>query len=230
VIAIQGGKRDGLAAVATDGHRLVRTEAAKFGRPLQLPLRAASRLRKLAEGMDEEDELEVGFTLGTKDTRSYMFVRAGWVTLGINLAAVNYPATEQVIKGALDVSTTIEVATADLVAALRSSAAIDGRVRIELDDAGETITLAARSPDVGEGRFAVAVTEGAPRYERLKGKGCRKVLISTSLLLELVEAAELGERLELQLTNALGPIVLRRPDAHSAYLGLLMPMREGSDG
>lgn len=197
-----------IVAVATDGHRLAKSELTADVKPIKgetlIPLRAAQAIRK-----------SLGATLDTADvaiTKSHVFITVGDCTVGTKLVEAQFPPWQQVIPKPQEkhIAAVPRLALIDAIKAVSSV----GGVAVKLGFLKDSIEVTSSAAGNGDGRDSVdcdyggpaVATAAAPRYflDALGSMSTETVLV--------------------QVTGELDPIVFREAEGE-ARLSVVMPMR-----
>ena len=205
-------EKDGLAMVATDGHRLayVRRKAAlkgADGQKVLVPRKAIHELSRLLEGEEQavfqQVDSHLVFTVGTR-------------TLSSKTIEGQFPAYEKVVALAGDKSVSLEreaLATAIRRVSLLSS---ERSRAVKLALASGRLDLAASSPDLGEAKESLPVEYAGGEVE---------IGFNAQYLLDFLSAAG-TDTVTLELKDAESQGLFKpAADAEIDYRYVVMPMR-----
>jgi DNA polymerase-3 subunit beta len=211
-VYLVAGEEKKLRMVATDGHRLAMIErpvkGAKVERSVILPRKGLAEGRRL---LDEPELGEVGLAVTQKDAR----ISAGPVSFFMRLVDGEFPDYKQVIPTSSRVQ--VKLQRDDLLAALRRMSLLASErsrgVKLSLDR--DRLEISASNPDQGE-----ASEELEARYtgEPLS------IGFNARYLIEVLTALGEGEEVQLDLTDEVGPGVLKSTQ-DDGYTYVVMPMR-----
>jgi len=204
---------EGLALVATDGHRLAvaKLAAATSEIPaarLIVPARALAELPRAFKGQSGDVEVLVSLA------RNQVFFRCGTSEVATRLIDGQYPNYTQVVPRE-EAKTIARASTAELVQAVKavSQFAKDGATTVRLALADGAIRVSAATNEVGDGQADIdAEIEGDDVIVAFNGK----------YLLDAL--GTLGDRVELRSDGALSPALMRTVGDESA-LHVIMPVR-----
>jgi DNA polymerase-3 subunit beta len=202
-----------LRSVATDGHRLARTEialpdGAAGMPPVIVPRKTVAELRKLIDDLDGDASIEI------KLSAARIRFQIGPSVLRSRLIDGTFPDYERVIPTGNDklaVAPTKELSEAiDRVATIST----DRSRAIKLALAERRLTLSAVSPEAGR-----AVEEVDVSYHN----GPLEIGFNARYMLDMSAQVE-GDDIELAIADAASPMLVRDPK-DSSTLYVLMPMR-----
>jgi DNA polymerase-3 subunit beta len=203
---------EGVAMVATDGHRLAYAQ-----RPLPQSGLTPQRLlvpRKAIQGLARllDDGGELRFALQA----NHLLFQIGTRTLSSKLVEGQFPAFENVIAACGD--KTVEVAREDLLTAIRrvSLVASERTRSVKVSLSSGWLTVAAVSPELGEASDRISVTyEGAET----------SVGFNAQYFLDFLQAVSC-QSVSLEIKNAETQGILRPlGDAAVEHRYVVMPMR-----
>jgi DNA polymerase III subunit beta len=201
-----------LTLVATDGHRLVETRVDGVKSAAEtaiLPVKALTELGRAFK--DETGAVELRFA----PARNQAFFRCGAAEVTSRLVDGQYPSYDQVIPK--QAATVVRAPRAELVRAVRMvgvvSESIGSRpVSLLIDASGIRVT--SQALDIGEAEAEVEA--------QLEGEATH-IALSSRFLLDALSAFD-TERVELRLSGALAPAVIRGVDVDSCTC-VVMPIR-----
>ena len=209
VTSKEGGNR--VRLVTTDGSRLSWSEAAYegefgMGRKMLLPRKALGEVKKLADIDERGWEISFG-------ERSATFASEG-LTLMVRLVDGEFPDYRQVVpqgfKRHVNLPRDAFAGALKRVGIMASDRNHSVRFAFEED----RVVLTAQNVDAGDVREEVAAElEGEPLFTGFNVKYFQDILGATS-----------GDRLRLELGDALDPCLVRIPDRDDAMF-VVMPMR-----
>ena len=202
-----------LRMVATDGHRLAIVTRAVAGaeaaQAITLPRKGLQELRRLLEGSGNE---EVNLTVSPKELR----LHGDAVELFMRAIEGEFPDYRQVIPK--EVKNHARLRRDELMSAVRRVSLLASErsrgVKLQLDADGH-IEVSANSPDLGE-----ATEELEVEY---KGEAMA-VGFNGRYLLDVLGVHADGEHIDIGLTTAVGPGVIRSEEDPD-YSYVIMPMR-----
>jgi DNA polymerase-3 subunit beta len=202
-----------LRAVATDGHRLARVEAAlpegAAGMPpVIVPRKTIAEIRKLIDDVDAEQTIEVALA------SARIRFKVGRAVLRSRLIDGTFPDYERVIPAGNDkllVAPTKALSEAvDRVATI----ATDKSRAVKLNLAKGRLTLSAVSPDAGRAVEELDVSYASEPLE---------IGFNARYILDMSAQIE-GDDIEFAIADSGSPTLVRDPKDDSA-LYVLMPMR-----
>ena len=205
----------GLRLVATDGHRLAVAEAQTGGVPQKfngfiVPRKACAEIRKMLMG---KDKIELGFD----DKRIVVKSEANTI-LTCQLIDGKFPDYQQVVPSGS--SGTLIVERKCMADALMRLKMINAKgfsgMAFELD-ATDVMTVRANDPELGEGSEELAVEWSTTT------KGSLKIGFNHAYLIDACAVFD-GEKLRIELTDALGPASISDPERQNQK-AVIMPMR-----
>ena len=200
-----------LRTVATDGHRLARSQiempkGAESLQPAIIPRKAVGEISKLID--EYEGDVSIGFT-ETKARFGF-----GSVQLTTKLIDGTFPDYQRVIptdnSNIMTVSATAFKEAVDRVSIISAERTRAVRLRISKG----SLTLLTSSPDAASGEETLEVTYDGDDLE---------VGYNARYLLDIGEQID-GDSIEFAMTDSALPSVIRAPD-DEANLFVLMPMR-----
>jgi len=212
-VYLVGGEAGVLRMVATDGHRLAMIErkvsGAKLERSVILPRKGLVEARRLLDEAQPDTELALAVT--AKDAR----IVAGDVSFFMRLVDGEFPDYKQVVPKSTRVS--VSVARDDLFAALRRTSLLASeRSRgVKLTVEKGKLEISASNPDQGE-----ASEEIEAKYTG----DALSIGFNARYLMDVLAAHAPGDKIELGLTDEVGPGILKGTQDPS-YTYVVMPMR-----
>jgi DNA polymerase-3 subunit beta len=200
-----------LRLVATDGHRLAMitrsVDHAELAKPVTIPRKAVTELRKVLESGEEPLELNVEANVA--------HARRGRVQMSMRLVEGEFPDYHQVIPAKSERIASVDTAT--LLAALRRVSVVSSErtrgVRLQID--GSRLELTTVNPDVGEAAEEVEIEyDGEPV----------SIGFNSRYLMDVLAVLPADKRVEIGLNDEVSPGVIRAAgDADYCYI--VMPMR-----
>ena len=203
-----------LRSVATDGHRLARLEIDEtqigtlvLEKPLIIPKKGSSELRKLLENSEEEE-----FELSCDE--NLIKASVGKNRLWIRPIDSEYPDYKRVIPQSL--TSDFYVDKAALLSGLkRMSLLVSDRSKVvSFDFQKDRVALSTQNPDLGEARDEVMA--------ELEGQSMNTGF-NVRFFMDALNNFQ-GDKIKIQLGEKLQPAVLTEHDDPS-YLIVIMPMR-----
>jgi len=211
----EGGDRNHLTMVSTDGHRLVRVERDfedlsfpdEMGSVI-LPRKGLGEVRRLLDGDDDSDEMEIGFH------QNHAVVRRGNTVLGMRLIEGTFPDYKQVIPNMAD--KVVRISRADIVGALRRVIVLasDKTQPVKLSLKADSLEVSCSNPDTGEINDDVAVEYSGDEVD---------IAFNGRYLLEALNSLS-DQNILLKLIDHLSPGVVVGVD-ETQHLCVVMPMR-----
>ena len=203
-----------LRVVATDGHRLARTEYSlpegASGMPsVIIPRKTINEIRRLiGEDAGSDSEVEVSLS----DTKARISFKHA--TLTSKLIDGKFPDYNRVIPTGND--KTLEIGCAEFTKAvdLVSTVSSDNARIVKLSLQQDHLVLSATSPDTGSAQEEMDVGYG---------HGALEIGFNARYLLDITQQIG-GERAEFRLSDGAAPTIIQDAEDHSA-LFVLMPMR-----
>lgn len=190
-----------MRGVATDGHRLHKREVSvqsDVELSLMLPPKAVAEVGRIAKSA--ESTIEIG------KSGPYVFVRSGTTTFHAKLVDEVFPPYQKVIPR--DCRLAFHVSTEGLAASLKRLSKISNGIALSVEPG--SLTLSAKSPDVGEG------TEQIDCDATISAEA---IGVNPHYLLDALDGAP--DTVRVGLIGALDPVVV----AAVGYLAVIMPMR-----
>ena len=205
--------RGRLRAVATDGHRLARVEAAlpdgAAGMPpIIVPRKTVNEIRKLIDDVDAGQPVEVALS------NARIRFKVGRAVLRSRLIDGTFPDYERVIPSGND--KTLVAPTNALSEAVDRVATIatDKSRAVKLSLGNGRLTLSAVSPDAGRANEELDVAYAGEPLE---------IAFNARYILDMSTQIE-GEEIEFAIADSGSPTLVRDPKDDTA-LYVLMPMR-----
>lgn len=210
-------KGERLRTVTTDGHRLSKAEAVLEGEvggvdfSILIPHKGISELRRIIDDAKSGESSTLEF--GT--AASNAFFRREGIMLVVKLADERFPPYDKVIPQKQ--TRKIVAERAMLAEALRRISLVandkSGAVRLKLVEG--QLDICSENPDVGEGSEEVSVDYAGEPLE---------IGFNAKYVLDVLNALNTDE-VVLELSGELDPGVIRTPDEHGEFVGVIMPMR-----
>lgn len=204
---------DKLTMVATDGRRLSMAEEELGGEggakgEIIVPTKAVNELNRLLQG---SGEVELRFT---ENQAMFQLKSDGGpsVTLISKLVEGNYPNYRQVIP--TETKERVPLSREELLSALRRAEIMtnDKSNSVKLTFSKNNLAITANTPEVGEGREAIAINYKGPDIA---------IAFNPGYLMEPLKVLE-DDEVYMELNDELSPGVLR---INGPFLYVLMPMR-----
>ncbi len=206
-------KKEKLTMVATDGRRLALVEedisqSKEDGAEFIIPAKVVGELNRLLQAKGEVEirlnENQVAFTLTAEKGHP--------VLLCSKLVEGNYPNYRQVIP--TETKERIALAREELLQALRRAELMtsDKANSVKLTFSKNNLTIAANTPEVGEGRESIAINYKGPEIT---------VAFNPSYMMDPLKVLTADE-VYIELRDEMSPGVLK---TNSPFLYVLMPMR-----
>jgi DNA polymerase-3 subunit beta len=213
------GDTTNIRLIATDGYRLAkRGEKSKGISDSQagaiVPAKALQELLRIID-LEEEDQ-EVEITIGSEQA-SFRYAQAQLIS---RLIQGQFPDYKQVVPKKSTTKLTVNAAQL-LAAAERAAVIASGSANIvRFEVRGNQLYLSASTPDVGTVEEVIEA--------EVKGENKTQVAFNIRLIADMLKVIE-GERVTLELTEALGPGVMKQEDK-ADYLYIVMPIRTQDGG
>ena len=208
-------KGEQLRFVATDGHRLNKSERRvdklEFDVTMLLPLKALVELRKFADGAGKE-----AIRVSTSGRRASF--TAGLGTLTVTLTEANFPPYEQVIPTTF--TATARVNRESLLDVLKAASIAapekTGGVKIQLQEG--LIKVSTESPESGAFNDEVAAD--------FEGSDLEAVRVNSKYLIDALGIIS-GDDVLFSMGSPLDPMVIRsaKESEGDGFLAVVMPMR-----
>lgn len=213
------GDTTNIRLISTDGYRLAkRGEKSKSVSDSQtsaiIPAKALQELLRIID-LEEEDQ-EVEISIGAEQV-AFKYAKAQLIS---RLIQGQFPDYKQVIPKKSTTKLTVN-ALQLLAAAERAAVIAAGSANIvRFEVRGSQLYLSASTPDVGTVEEVIEA--------EVKGENKTQVAFNIRLIADMLKVIE-SENVSLELTEALGPGVMKQEDK-ADYLYIVMPIRTQDGG